>query len=54
MTKMKTITSIVFIISFSILSFSQGNRDKIKREMNIVWRMSKGLRKDYNLEIVLE
>ena len=27
---MKTITSIVFIISFSILSFSQGNRDKIK------------------------
>ena len=30
MTKMKTITCIVFIISFSILSFSQGNRDKIK------------------------
>ena len=27
---MKTITSIVFIISFSLLSFSQHNRDKIK------------------------
>ncbi|MFH4964121.1 sensor of ECF-type sigma factor [Gaetbulibacter sp. M235] len=27
---MKTITSIVFIISFSLLSFSQPNRDKIK------------------------
>ncbi|MFH6769857.1 sensor of ECF-type sigma factor [Gaetbulibacter aquiaggeris] len=27
---MKTITSIVFIISFSILSFAQSNRDKIK------------------------
>lgn len=30
MTKMKTITSIVFIISFSIFSFAQPNRDKIK------------------------
>jgi hypothetical protein len=27
---MKTITSIVFIISFSLLSFSQHNKDKIK------------------------
>ena len=27
---MKTITSIVFIISFSIFSFAQPNRDKIK------------------------
>ncbi len=27
---MKTITTIVFILSFSICSFSQGNRDKIK------------------------
>ena len=27
---MKTITSIVFIVSFSLLSFSQQNRDKIK------------------------
>ena len=27
---MKTITSIIFIISFSLLSFSQHNRDKIK------------------------
>jgi len=30
MTKMKTITSIVFIISLSIFSFAQPNRDKIK------------------------
>ena len=30
MTKMKTITCIVFIISFSIFSFAQPNRDKIK------------------------
>jgi len=27
---MKTITSIIFVISFSLLSFSQQNRDKIK------------------------
>lgn len=27
---MKTITSIIFIISFSLISFSQQNRDKIK------------------------
>jgi len=30
MTKMKTITSIVFIISFSVFSIAQPNRDKIK------------------------